>query len=146
MKQVDLVHDNKKGTLILHQSITQSGNIPVQKFRLAQIKIRIQHQHDAMCRGHALPCGLQHHFAQMPAHLIPGMMQARSIHKNNLRFRFGQYSDNTISGCLGTGRDYTYLLPDHGIQQRDLPAFGGPIRPPSRNGVPVVFRSLQNSM
>ena len=75
MKQIDLVrHDNERAAVI-GQRVAQSSNVPVQKFRLAQIQISIQHKHDAMRGSHALPGCLKHHLAQMPAHLITGMVQ-----------------------------------------------------------------------
>ena len=76
VEQVDLVDYHELGAIIFHQRITQGLDIAVEEFGLADVEVGIEHQHNGVGGGHALPGGLAHHLAQMAALLLAGMVHA----------------------------------------------------------------------
>ena len=59
-----------------------------------------------------------------PVQLIPGLVNSRSIGKDDLSFRLGVNAQNFVPGCLGLVRDDGHLLPQQVVEQGGFSGIG----------------------
>ena len=119
-EQVHLVDHHDHGPLVAGQGFGHRGQIPVQKFRVPDVKMGIQNGHDHVRLTEALPDRLDHGFAQTAAHLG----QARRIHKDDLGLLVSENAYDLIARGLGFGRDNGHFLAQQGVQQRGFSGIG----------------------
>ena len=121
-KHVHLVDNHHEGTFVAGQRLSHGRNVALQKFRLADVEMGVQHQHDDIGLTKALPYGLNHGFAETAAHL----RQARRIHEDGLRVIVGQNADDLIARGLRFGGHDGDFLPEQSVQQCGLARVGRP--------------------